>query len=213
MTGFRSTAAIILALALIAAVSAGTGSPQIAGLDFSCAAFPADLRDADLVARYGRENVTDAMIVGSDDAPFPGTVLFADNPDMRVEVAWTDPATKVSPLWVRIKGERSRWRLRNGITLGDDLISVERRNGFPFRLASLSTEGQGSVRSWGKGRIESVDTPTCAVKISFQPRRDGTDDPQSMRQVVQGRELSSGHPAMQKLNPRVRAIWIHNQPK
>jgi hypothetical protein len=71
--------------------------------------------------------------------------------------------------WIRIQGQRSRWRLPNGIALGDDLQGVKRRNGGPFRLAGFSVEGQGAVRSWGGGRIRSVDAGPCSVKISFQP--------------------------------------------
>jgi hypothetical protein len=130
-----------------------------------------------------------------------------------VEIAWWDPKTKTKSAWIKIQGGHSRWRLPNGIALGDDLLTIERRNGWPFRLGSFSTEGQGSVQDWGKGRIQNVDAENCSVKISFQRRRDGTEDPGLMRQVVRGRGFSSGHPAMQSLNPRVAAIWITHPPR
>jgi hypothetical protein len=63
---------------------------------------------------------------------FEGTVLFPNQDDARVEIAWNDAKRKQSPAWVRILGQRSRWRLPNGILLGDGLLGVERRNGFPF---------------------------------------------------------------------------------
>jgi hypothetical protein len=181
---------------------------QNATLDFSCSTFPADLSESDLVALYGQENVTTALITGADDPPFEGTVLFPKLDDARVEIAWHDVKTKQNAMWVRIQGQRSRWRLPNGIALGDDLLGVERRNGFPFRLSSFSVEGQGVVRSWGRGRIQNMDTERCRVRISFQPNWEGTGDPLLLRQVVQGREFSSGHPAMQTINPSVRAVWI-----
>ena len=181
---------------------------QSATPDFSCSTFPADLSESDQVARYGQENVTTALVTGADDPRFEGTVLFPKLADARVEIAWYDVKTKQNAMWIRIQGQRSRWRLPNGIALGDDLLGVERRNGFPFRLSSFSVEGQGTVRSWGRGRVQNVDAERCRVRISFQPKRDGTDDPLLMRQVVQGREFSSGHPAMQAINPQVRAIWI-----
>ena len=181
---------------------------QNATLDFSCSTFPSNLSESDLLSRYGQGNVITAMVTGADDPPFEGTVLFPNDDDGRVEIAWNDPKMKQSPGWVRIRGQRSRWRLPNGISLGDDLLGIERRNGFPFRLSSFSVEGQGTVRSWGRGRIQNSDTEGCRIKISFQPNWDGTDDPMFLRQVVQGREFSSGHPAMQAINPRVRAVWI-----
>jgi hypothetical protein len=190
----------------------GTGVPRAtqARFDFSCAAFPQGLDESDLVARYGGENVVSAQITGADDAPFGGTVLFPNQEDARVDIAWRDPQQKRAVAWIRIQGQRSRWRLPNGVALGDDLLGVERRNGRPFRLAPLSVEGQGAVRSWSGGRIRNVNAGQCSVKISFQPLRDGTEDPSLMRQLVRGREFSSGHPAMQSINPRMRAIWILN---
>ena len=176
--------------------------------DFSCSTFPANLSESDLLSRYGQGNVITAMITGADDPSFEGTVLFPNQDDARVEIAWYDAKTKQSPAWVRIRGQHSRWRLPNGIALGDDLLGVERRNGFPFRLSSFSVEGQGTVRSWGRGRIQNADTERCGIKISFQPNWDGTDDPMFLRQVIRGLEFSSGHPAMQAINPRVRAISI-----
>jgi hypothetical protein len=181
---------------------------QNTALDFSCFTFPADLSESNLLSRYGQGNVITSIVTGADDPPFEGTVLFPNQDDARVEIAWKDAQTKQSPAWVRIRGQRSRWRLPNRITLGDALLGVERRNGFPFRLSSFSVEGQGTVRSWGRGRIQNADTERCAITISFQANWDGTDDPMFLRQVTQGRELSSGHPAMQAINPRVRAIWI-----
>jgi hypothetical protein len=181
---------------------------QNGALDFSCSTFPADLSESDLIARYGQGSVITALVTGADDPSFEGTVLFPNQDDARVEIAWNDAKTKQGAAWVRIQGQRSRWRLPNGIALGDDLLGVERRNGFPFRLSSFSVEGQGTVRSWGRGRIHNADAERCGIRISFQPNWDGTDDPLLVRQVIQGREFSSGHPAMQAINPRVRAIWI-----
>jgi len=113
-------------------------------LDFSCSTFPADLSASDLVARYGQENVATALVTGADDPPLEGTVLFPKLEDARVEIAWYDVQTKQNAMWIRIQGRRSQWRLPNGIALGDDLVGVERRNGFPFRLSSFSVEGQVS---------------------------------------------------------------------
>ena len=80
-------------------------------------------------------------------------------------------------------------------------------------LREFLTEGQGAVQDWGRGRIENGNAENCAVEILFQPRRDGTEDPGVMRQVIRGRGFSSGHPAMQALNPRVAAIWITHPPR
>ena len=67
-----------------------------ATLDFSCSTFSANLSESDLVARYGQENVTTALVTGADDPAFEGTVLFPKLEDARVEIAWYDVKTKQS---------------------------------------------------------------------------------------------------------------------
>jgi hypothetical protein len=46
---------------------------QDASFEFSCAAFPPDLSEAGLRARYGKEYVRAASVFGSDDGPQDGT--------------------------------------------------------------------------------------------------------------------------------------------
>ena len=46
-----------------------------------------------------------------------------------MEIVWTDEMQKRSPAQVWLRVERSRWKTRNGVTLGMDLRSVEAFNG------------------------------------------------------------------------------------
>ena len=70
-------------------------------LDFSCSTFPADLSESDLIARYGQGSVITALVTGADDPSFEGTVLFPNQDDARVEIAWNDAKTKQSAASVR----------------------------------------------------------------------------------------------------------------
>ncbi len=90
-----------------------------------------------------------------------------------------------------------------------ELLEVEEVNRWPFRLRGFSTEGQGSVVSWGRGRLSSEPTTDgCSVRIYFQPPYDGTADFSLVRRVRSLREVSSGHPAMQVLNPQVVSLSL-----
>ena len=104
-------------------------APQDEPLDFSCATFHAFLSEPELIAKYGRENVMSGPVFGADDGPSEGTILFANRSDMRVEITWRDAATKQNPSWIRVRGERSRWRTPNGLAIGDDLLTIERKIG------------------------------------------------------------------------------------
>jgi hypothetical protein len=90
---------------------------------FSCSTFALDESKADLVARFGAENVTTAPILGggAEGDYTEGTILFASGSNSRVEILWKDREAKQNPELVRVQGEQSRWRSLEGISLGTDL--------------------------------------------------------------------------------------------
>ena len=170
-------------------------------------AFPVTLTEADLVRRYSRENVISQPVFGVDDGPQDGVVLFPNTDDTRLELRWQQNGTK-GLLWVKALG--SRWTTTHGISVGTTLRAVERINRAPFRLAGFHTEGGGGrVRSWANGRIgEAAARDLCETRIQFQPRLADSENHNLFRQVRFGREYSSGHPALQQLNPSVVVIWL-----
>jgi hypothetical protein len=190
-----------------ATASATSTGPEVSRFAFSCAAFPQGLTEAALIGRYGREQVVDKPVVGSDDGPQDGTVLFSQMPDRRLEIVWQDVVSRSTPRWVKAVG--TRWVAVDGISIGTSLRAVERLNGLPFRLAGFQTEASGVVWSWGGGRLGTrVDSGDCRIEVHFQPSYDGTAAAALLRQVRSGRDYSSGHPAIQGLNPPVAEIWL-----
>jgi hypothetical protein len=178
--------------------------------EFSCAAFPAPVTETWLIERFGTANVVADSIVGGDDGPFPGTVVYPSPSEDRVDVAWQDERTRTAARLIRIRRE-GRWSTSYGFGVGSDLRSVERANGWPFRLSGFVREGGsgGQVLSWGNGRFRFPDPAgRCREFIQIQPSYDGSGDPLLYRQVGRIREVSSGHPAMQEINPRVVSIWL-----
>jgi hypothetical protein len=199
--------ALLTLLLLTSAIASAAGPSQVGSFVLSCAAFPANLAEADLVARYGQDNVIRSPVFGADDGPQDGAVVFPGAPDARLEVAWRSQGTRSGPMWLKAVG--SRWTTSSGIKVGADLLGIERGNGRPFRLAGFQTEGQGVVRSWSGGRLDEPQrAENCVVNIHFQPPYDGFADDGLSRQVRSGLEYSSGHPALQKLNPNVAVIWL-----
>ncbi len=171
--------------------------------EFSCEAFPRDIGEAGLVARYGREQVRRAGVVGWDDGPQDGAVVFPDQEDLKLELIWADPGKTIDS----IRAIGGRWRSPDGIAVGMDLKTIEQRNGWPFRLSRFAGEGYpGQVLSWGNGRYKIIADDTCGVRIYLIPGEGArTSGP---RLPFYQREFSSGHPAMQALNPRVYQLLI-----
>lgn len=207
----RST---VIAFALLC-VSGGLGCAAAQGtrgppLEFSCAAFPAPVSEADLIDRFGAEAVVADSIIGADDGPFLGTVVHPSSTELTFEVAWSNADSRRAS-WMRVRGPGSSWTTAEGLRVGQDLRSVEEANGgWPFRLQGFAGEGDrgGSVHSWGRGSFERErDSGSCEELIRFQPNWD-TDVPRVVRQVMFKREVSSGHPAMQVVNPQIVEIWL-----
>jgi len=70
----------------------------------------------------------------------PLTVLFAGDPQRRIELLWKDPGDKTEPAFATIQGKASRWHALHGISLGTTLPVLERIHGPPFRFA-LANDG------------------------------------------------------------------------
>jgi hypothetical protein len=136
---------------------------QTESLDFSCATFHAFLKESELVAKYGRENVRSVMLTDPEGRPVEGTILFAGRDDMRVEIAWLDAKEKRAPSSVRVSGRISRWVTPHAIRLGDDLQTIEKRNGWPFRMTGLFSKPEGGILlDWNTGRLANIPIATFA---------------------------------------------------
>lgn len=176
--------------------------------EFSCAAFPGDLSEAGLMAKYGREQVIAAPVIGADDGPSDGTVVFPDQEDLKLEIVWWDPEFKTKMAWVRTRGRGGRWEAPNGIVVGMGLKAIERANGWPFRLRGFTGEGDpGRIVSWGSGRLMRLEPGNCMVNVFLLPSDATAVDPLLGRQLGP-REFSSGDQAMQALNPKVYQMLV-----
>ena len=195
--------ALVVGWALQQVIGAAPPQARSTVREFSCETFLRETGEAELIYRYGRENVRAAGIVGSDDGPQDGAVVFPNQEDSKLEIIWANPRKTIST----IRAVGSRWRSPDGITVGMDLKTIERRNGWPFRLTGFAREGYpGEVLSWGKGHLKTDASGSCAVSIYLLPADDARSP--AHRLPAYQREFSSGHPAMQALNPRVYQLLI-----
>jgi hypothetical protein len=90
------------------------------------------------------------------------------------------------------------------------LRELEKMNRRPFRMSGFWGEGSsgGSVISWAGGRLEPRKANGCELYVQLQPADEGTVDQAAFRQVRSGPNFSSGHPALQRLNPRVVSLAL-----
>jgi len=179
-------------------------------LPFSCAVFSASTTAADLRARFGAANVKTALVRGGEGDYGEGTVLFDGDPTAKLEIEWRDGARQRDPDRVSVRGKQTRWHSPAGISLGTPLRAIERLNGRPFRLVGFGSDVQGMVMSWSGGKLEAQDTNDCRVRVRLGPDWDNMDAKLHalVSQLEWALEFSSGHPAMQGLNPTANELLL-----
>jgi hypothetical protein len=179
----------------------------------SGSAITTNTSEADLKRIYGSENVVRADIDQGEGYYEPGTVLFDSDPLRRLEVVWQEEG-RLHPQTIRIRGEKTVWNTIHNISLGTTLMELERLNRRPFRLAGFAWDGSGGITSWQQGLLEKElgdpqDFPNRkeagVIGLRLNPRC-GSFEKAAYDQVLGDTRFSSGHPAMQRLNPCVS--WI-----
>lgn len=168
-----------------------------------------DASERSLRALYGDDRVQSVLVGRGEGFVCRGSrVLFDDGEYL--EITWLDTESKASPDAVHIRG--ARWRTGNGIGLGVSLRKLEEINGKPFRLMGFDWDYGGAVISWDGGSLEqTAGDSILALTPNTEDRVRAT--PAENTQVSGEREFSSGHPVMQKLNPRLGRLVIFLAPK
>ena len=169
--------------------------------------FTSDATERRLIEVYGAVNVRAGHVDVGEGFSEPGAIVFPDSPVDRIEIVWSDGVKRARPRFVRVKSTSSNWKTTDLITIGSDLKSIERINGGPFRLFGFGWDYSGSVSSWARGRLERGETTGCRIRVALRPPGEG-EWPAVWQQVIGDREFSSGHPAMQQLNPRVYQLLL-----
>lgn len=176
--------------------------------------FTAATSEATLEFLFGRENVERSEIGIGEGVTVPGTIVYPGIPEQRLEVVWQSDR-RSSPRELRLRGESSLWATEGGLSLGSTLKEIENLNGWPFRLTGFGFDYSGTITDRGEGRLTFLGRldPADRARRTFQrsvvvrllPDQGISEDYQ---QVIGDREFSSGHPAMQALNPRVYQMIV-----
>ena len=185
------------------------GQEAAASRTFGCAGpFTPELTEQRLIEIYGAANVRAGEVYVGEGFSEPGATVFPESPRDRIEIVWSDGEKRAKPRFVRMNSKSSRWKTKDLITIGSDLKSIERINGRPFRLFGFGWDHSGTVASWAGGRLEGAETAGCRMRVTLLPPGGAEGWPAIWQQVVGDREFSSGHPAMQQLNPRVHQLLL-----
>ena len=167
--------------------------------------------EADLIQRYGADNVRRETIALGEGESEPGTTLFASDPLRRVEIMWGDTIEFRRPDRVEIRGRASRWVVAPGVSLGTTLAALERLNGRPFLLFGFGWDYSGTVNSWDGGRLDSLWSRAAGAQELVGLRVGATMNAGDATSIAVdgGKLFKSSHPGMAARQPEVYDLWVH----
>jgi hypothetical protein len=156
---------------------------------------------------FGAENVERANVPVGEGNTEPGTVIFAKDPEKRIDILWHDAYARPNVVIIR---NGSNWPvavtgLDKPVVNGATLAEIETMNGKPFTLTGFGWDLGGYSNSWDGGRLDKP-VGGCNLSLRFDPAWDAPGD--ALDKVNGDVEFSSTDSAMRQVKPVVVEIEL-----
>jgi hypothetical protein len=185
---------------LVACCASLAGAPAFAD-EIDCeAVFTRDATHETIAASFGADNVKIDDIPGAEGEVLTGTIVYPDDPNRRLQVAWQDEAMRDPIVMVT---ERSGWRV-GGVKIGLSLAELEALNGGPFELLGFDWDYGGGVVDWRGGRLGEPLPGGCALSVTLA--RDDSASDEAANKVSGDQRFSSDSADMRAVKPVVVEI-------
>ena len=165
-----------------------------------------NVSESELKKIYGSKNVKSDTIGLGEGETIPGTVIFPNDKNRRIEIVWKDKVKKKLPDFIQLFGEKSLWKTKEGISLGTSLKNLEKINGKPFVLAGFEWDYSGTVTSWKGGNLGKIGQK---ITLRLNPENYDKVPQKDLDAVVGDGDFSSKNKAMQRINPKVYFIIVN----
>jgi hypothetical protein len=165
--------------------------------------FARDSSHAKLAAAFRSRNVVFTQVDGASGAKIMATVLFAKDPRRRLEVWWTNQASRSETHLIVINGQ-SDWIAPGQLRLGLTLQQLEQINGKPFKLTGFDKNNLATLTNWNGGEVAAV-PGGCKVGISLRPR---TVAASALSAFPATGEFISSDAALRAVDPAVSEILV-----
>jgi len=185
---------------------AGRGKPSHGPtFQVSCGGpFGKDSSHVKLAMAFEKRNVAYTQVDAVAGGKVMASVLFGKDPKRRLEVWWSNAASRSDIHLIVING-LSTWTAPGGLHLGLTLAEVERLNGKVFKLLGFNKDGIASLSNWNGGTLAA--TPGgCRIGVSMRP--DAKTSPSALNAFTSDREYSSDDSALRTVNPTVSEILV-----
>lgn len=200
---------IILALALIASPALAQNAPiqpkqniPQPRYELACRGqFGPNATHADLVKRYGAKNVTFEDVNRAEGEVVKASVIFAKDPNRRLEIEWFDEKRRARPSVITVFGEKNQWIGPFGIKNGMSIQRVEQIAGQPFKINGFAFDVAGKGH-FGETKLEKL-AGGCTFDGHFEI--EGGQPPEHLKRFIGEVEIDSNDPDLLTLKPK---LWI-----
>jgi hypothetical protein len=191
-------------IAATAHPAAARAAPRGAHVVACSGVFSKESNQLRLALAYDYKNVTFADVDADGGNKVKASILFANDPRLRVEIWWSNPAERSGIYLIDIKG-KSTWTAPGGMRLGLNLAQMEKLNNKPFKLKGFDKNGVATVTDWDGGTLATL-PGGCKSGMSFAA--DPKASPNAVGAMTADKEFSSSDPAMRSVKPAVSEILI-----
>ena len=163
-----------------------------------------------LAEAFGASHVTRADIPIGEGSTEPGSVVFADDKEKRIDILWHDAAARGRPAAVIFR-DGSQWRIAlagaqgRSVALGMSLTEIEALNGRPFSVNGFGWDGGGFAGTWHDGDLARP-SGGCSLTLRFDQAADAPAD--ALDKTNGDIELLSSDPVLRQTKPVVIEIVL-----
>jgi hypothetical protein len=166
--------------------------------------FAKDSSHAKLASAFRSPNVSYAQVETNAGGKAMASVLYPKDPKRRLEVWWSQPATKSDTHLIVINGQ-SDWIAPGEIHLGLTLPELEKLNGKPFKLSGFDKDRMATLIDWDGGTLSAL-AGGCKVGISL--RADPKTPAATVTALAADRAYASSDASLRATNPTISEILV-----
>jgi len=165
--------------------------------------FAADSGNLSLAMAFDSRNVVFTDVDGGSAGKVPASVIYPKDPKRRLEVWWSDPATRTRVDLIVINGQ-SGWIAPRGLHLGQGLAEIEKLNHKPFKLKGFDKNNVAAVSDWNGGAL--ADLPGgCKAGVSLRADHKAAE---GLSELPADKEFSSTDAAIRAAKPVISEILL-----
>lgn len=194
------------AAALFLALPAGAQNDPAKDFTIACRGpFGKNATHADVEKAFGKENVTYGDVPGPEGSTEQATIVFADDPERRVEIQWQDEKKRAKPLAITVGNvdAKSRWTAPFGIRLGMPVEEVQKIAGKPFPITGFEWD-LGGYAHLQKTKFEKV-AGGCTLSMRFSA---SVPEGKKYKKLIGDVQVRSDDKVLLEVKPKVQFFTI-----